>query len=359
MALGPAAYDIVIGDGLLTQLSETLAAACPVARYAVIADATVAEKFGRAVLEAANRVAPSDLFTFPAGERNKTAEQWQELSERLLAAGLGRDGAIVALGGGVSGDLAGFVAATYMRGVPYIQIPTTLLAMIDSSIGGKTGVDTAHGKNLIGAFHQPRAVVADVTTLSELPPVHFAAGMAEALKHGAIADREYVDWIERDRQAILARDTEALVELVRRSVQIKAAVVAEDERETGKRAILNFGHTVAHAIEAASGYEVLHGEAVAMGMVAEAELGTRIGVTEAGTSEALREALISFNLPIDPPKKSPAHLLEAMQRDKKVRAGSVRFALLKRVGEPARRNTDNWTFEVPEREIISVLGPRV
>jgi 3-dehydroquinate synthase len=214
--------------------------------------------------------------TFPAGEWNKTRETWSALTDQLLAAGIGRDGAVVAVGGGVVGDVAGFVAATVLRGIPYVQVPTTLLAMIDSSIGGKTGVDTVHGKNLVGAFHQPRAVIADVNTLTTLPPVHRSAGMAEALKHGFIADAIYLESLVRDRDRILDAEPGALLETVRRSVEIKAAVVADDERELGRRAILNFGHTVGHAIETVCGYEILHGEAVAMGMIVEAELGKHL-----------------------------------------------------------------------------------
>lgn len=353
--LGALSYDVTVGHGVLDGLPQIAQSACPAARYGIITDSTVAQHHGARVAEGIATVAPCDLVTFPAGEWNKTPEQWRELSERLLAAGVGRDGAIIALGGGVTGDLAGFVAATFLRGIPYVQVPTTLLAMIDSSVGGKTGVDTSHGKNLLGAFHQPRAVIADVDTLRTLPPVHLAAGMAEAIKHGAILDRRYFDWMLEQRDAVRERDPAALQRMVHRSVELKAGVVAEDEHEAGRRAILNFGHTVAHAIEAVSGYEVLHGEAVAMGIVVEAQLGQHLGVTAPETADVLRDALMRFNLPVELPDVPLEALLEAMERDKKVRAGSVRFALLQHVGKAARSNTENWTFAVPADAIISAL----
>jgi 3-dehydroquinate synthase len=341
----PAPYEVLVGPGALARLPETLSRACPAARYAVIADAAVAARYGTRVRELAGRVAPCSVFTFPAGEWNKTREQWAGLSDALLAAGLGRDGAVIALGGGVTGDLAGFVAATYLRGIPYVQVPTTVLAMIDSSVGGKTGVDTPHGKNLVGAFHQPRAVVADVDTLETLPPPHLAAGLAEAFKHGAIADAAYFARLRSLREALLAHDPAAWLDAVSRSVEIKAAVVAEDEREQGRRAVLNFGHTVAHAIEARSGYETLHGEAVAIGMAAESRLGERVGITRAGVAASVVESLKAFGLPTELPVPA-SELIRAMSYDKKGRAGTVRFALLERLGCAACGPGGEWTFEV-------------
>ncbi len=300
---------------------------------------------------------PATLVTFPAGEWNKTRETWSALTDQLLAAGIGRDGAVVAVGGGVVGDVAGFVAATVLRGIPYVQVPTTLLAMIDSSIGGKTGVDTVHGKNLVGAFHQPRAVIADVNTLTTLPPVHRSAGMAEALKHGFIADAIYLESLVRDRDRILDAEPGALLETVRRSVEIKAAVVADDERELGRRAILNFGHTVGHAIETVCGYEILHGEAVAMGMIVEAELGKHLGCTESRTAIRVRQVLEDFRLPVDITLDATAdQLLEVMAHDKKARDGTVRFALPRRPGEMARGDAREWTVAAPPATIREILG---
>lgn len=315
----------------------------------------MAEKLGPQVQHAVGSVHRCDLFTFPAGEWNKTAAQWQGLGESLLAAGLGRDAAIIALGGGVTGDLAGFVAATFMRGIPYVQVPTTLLAMIDSSIGGKTGVDTAQGKNLIGAFHQPKAVIADLDALQTLPPAHLCAGMAEALKHGAIADASYFEWLVSHRDEILHKDRVVLHDVVRRSVEIKADVVAQDVHESGRRMILNFGHTVGHAIEAVAGYEVLHGEAVAAGMAVEARLGARLGITDSDSVDSLIAALGTFRLPDDVSDYAADALLEAMQTDKKRRNGTVRFALLETIGAVARSNTENWTFEASETDIVEAL----
>jgi 3-dehydroquinate synthase len=347
---------VLVGSGALARLPEVLASACPAARYALVADAAVAGHYGRRVRELAGRVAPCDVFTFPAGEWNKTREQWASLTDALLAAGLGRDGAVVALGGGVTGDLAGFVAATYLRGIPCVQLPTTVVAMIDSSVGGKTGVDTAHGKNLVGAFHQPRGVVADVDTLATLPVPHLVAGLAEAVKHGAIVDAGYFGRLGTLRPALLARDSGAWVEVVSRSVEIKASVVAEDEREHGRRSILNFGHTVGHAVEALTRYETLHGEAVAIGMVAEARLGEKVGVTRTGTAAALSEALAALGLATELPVPF-RDLIPVMGQDKKTRGGTVRFAFLEEVGCAARGARGEWTFEVGFEALNGGLQP--
>jgi 3-dehydroquinate synthase len=323
----------------------------------VITDSTVARHYGDRVVGLLSGTRHAELLAFPAGERNKTREQWIQLSDGMFAAGFGRDAAVVALGGGVVGDLGGFVAATFMRGVPYLQVPTTLLAMIDSSIGGKTGVDTTFGKNLVGTFHQPRAVLADVTTLATLPAPQLAAGAAEAVKHGVVADATYLARLEQLRPAVEAGEREALIETVAGSVAIKAAVVAEDERERGRRAILNFGHTVAHAIEAVTGFALLHGEAVAIGMVAEADLGTRLGVTQPGTTEAVRDALTAWGLPTRLPEVRADDLLDAMRLDKKARSGAVKFALLEGIGSAARSEKGEWTFAAPADLVRAVLAP--
>ncbi len=345
-----------MGDGVLDELADVLGRACPAARYAVITDSTVALLYAERVAAAAGGLAPTTVFPFPAGEWNKTRETWAEVTDRLLTAELGRDGAILALGGGVVGDLAGFIAATYLRGLPYVQIPTTLLAMVDSSIGGKTGVDTAQGKNLVGAFYQPRAVVADVETLTTLPPGQLAAGMAEALKHGVVADAGHVTRLLEARDAIVARNRDALNAMVRDSIALKAGVVAADERERGRRAILNFGHTVGHALEATFGYQLLHGEAVAIGMLAEAALGGAMGITDSEVGETLRTALEAFALPLEPPAPiDVGRALDVMRKDKKVRGGTVRFALPTRLGEMAGSDASGWTVEVPESEIHAVL----
>jgi 3-dehydroquinate synthase len=273
----------------------------------------------------------------------------------MATLGVGRDGAVLALGGGVTGDLAGFVAATYRRGIPFVQIPTTVLAMLDSSIGGKTGVDTCHGKNLVGAFHHPRAVLADVGLLRSLPDEHLRAGFAEALKHGAVADRAHFERLVGARDHLLARDPDALSAILAASVSIKAGVVEEDAGEMGRRAILNFGHTVGHALEAVSRYDVPHGEAVAVGMAVEAALGTTLGITAPGTHEAILDALRAFRLPVSVGTTAREDLLTAMQQDKKARGGTVRFAFLKEIGQAARSGAGEWTFRAPRDAVVAAL----
>jgi 3-dehydroquinate synthase len=345
--LGARAYDIHLGDGILDDVAGLVGARCPAASYAVVSDSTVGPRYAESVTEGLGDVAPARLFTFPAGEEHKTRKTWSTLVDELLDAGIGRDGAIVAVGGGVVGDVAGFLAATYLRGISYVQVPTTLLAMIDSSIGGKTGIDTKAGKNLIGAFHQPALVVADVATLASLPDKQLAAGIAEAVKHGAIADADYATQIAGGAGEIQARDPETMARLVRRSMEIKAEVVAADEHEQGKRAVLNFGHTVGHAVEAVSSYRLLHGEAVAIGMVVEAGLGESLGITKSGTAGTLDAILRQFDLPTRVPDAWPAdQVMQAMRYDKKNRAGATRMTLLRSLGEIARSGTDEWTHAV-------------
>ncbi len=352
-----ASYDIHIGRGLLGDLPALLVGGPP-ARYAVISDSHVGKLYGeQLVARLQGAGVRAELITFPAGEWNKTRETWSALSDRLLAARFDRDGAVLALGGGVVGDVAGFVAATYLRGIPWVQLPTTLLAMIDSSIGGKTGVDVARGKNLIGAFYQPTLVVADLDVLATLPGPQLVSGMAEAIKHGVIADAGYCDLLEREQPAIGARDPSVLERVVARSVEIKGEVVSADEREAGRRAVLNFGHTVGHAIEATSGYALLHGEAVAIGMALEARIAERSGTAEAGTAARVAALLEQFGLPLDAPQAANVDdLLATMGHDKKVRDGEIRFALPRRVGAMHGDAQHGWTVPVSEgllREILS------
>lgn len=353
-----ASYDIHIGRGLLARLSELVMKHCPAAAYAVLSDSHVGKLYGQPVTAALCAAgARAELLTFPAGEWNKTRETWATLSDRLLSHHFGRDAAVIALGGGVVGDVAGFVAATFLRGVPYVQVPTSLLAMIDSSIGGKTGVDVPAGKNLLGAFHQPKLVIADLEVLATLPPPQRAAGMAEAVKHGVIADAEYFALLEREHEGIARGDLDLLERVVARSVEIKAQVVARDEREAGVRAILNFGHTVGHAIEAVAKFEASHGEAVAIGMVIEARLGESLGVTAAGTAQRVARALENYGLPLElPGEAAPHELIEAMRHDKKARAGAVRFSLLENVGAMYRDAAGTFTVEVAEARILEALG---
>jgi len=350
-------YDILIGNGLLDDLGRLVAEAAPAARYAIITDSTVAGLYGPRVtasFEGAGQQAT--LITFPAGESHKTRATWGEVTDALLAAGFGRDSCVVALGGGVVGDLAGFVAATYMRGVPLVQVPTTLLAMVDASIGGKVGVDTAAGKNLVGAFHQPRAVIADPTVLTTLPMDELRSGLAEAVKHAAIADAEHLSWIRESTTSILTYDPGSLEALVRRSAAIKAETVAADPLETGKRKILNFGHTIGHAIESLSGYCIPHGFAIAMGMVAEAELGESIGVTAAGTGNGIRTVLSALGLPVLPPSAlDPAAVVAAARTDKKNRQGRTRYTLLEAIGRAARDPSGDWSHAIDDAHAVAVL----
>lgn len=351
-------YDIVIGPGALAELPGRVGVACPAARYAVIADATVAALYGDAV---AGRLAAAgldhQLFTFPAGESHKTRATWADLTDALLAARIGRDGAILALGGGVTGDLAGFVAATYLRGLPWVQVPTSSLAMIDAAVGGKTAVDVPGGKNLVGAFHQPRLVVADTETLRTLPAAGLADGLAEAVKHGVIADAAYFGLLEERADAILARDPQVLERVVARSIAIKAGIVAADPLEAGRRAVLNFGHTVGHAIEAAAGFTLPHGAAVAAGMVAEARLGERVGCTRAGTAARIATAVTRFGLPATPPPGlEGGALLDRMRSDKKVRAGALRFALPATIGASDGDDARGWTVAIAEDVVRDALN---
>ena len=355
--LGP--YRISIGWGLIGAVGPTVEARCPAHRYALITDDTVAALHADMVRDSFGARRPT-LHAMPAGEAHKTRESWARLTDELLAAGHGRDSAIVALGGGVVGDLAGFVAATFMRGIPYVQVPTTLLAMIDASIGGKTGVDTAAGKNLVGAFHQPSAVLADPAVLLTLPLVQLRAGLAEAVKHGVVADESYFELVAREAPGLLARhperaDADTWVNLVHQSVRIKASVVERDEREGGLRKILNFGHTLGHAVELESGFGMLHGEAVAVGMTLEAELAERLGIAASGTRARIGSALSALGLPTALPRdQTPERVLDATRLDKKARAGAVEYALPRTIGAMAGEDS-SYGIRVPDDLVLAVL----
>ena len=355
----PLPYPVHVEAGALAALGARVAAVAPAHRYAVISDATVAALYAARALESFGRGVRAELFTVPAGEQHKSRESWARLTDAMLGAGLGRDTTVVALGGGVVGDLAGFVAATFMRGIPFVQVPTTLLAMIDASVGGKTGVDTPAGKNLVGAFHQPAAVVIDPDLLATLPSDHLRAGLAEALKHGVVADERYFERTVDAPPVLLGprgHASAAMRELVERSVSIKAAVVARDERESGPRKILNFGHTLGHAVELASGYAMLHGEAVAVGMALESELAERIGVAEHGTHRAVLGALAQAGLPTARPASASAdELIAATRGDKKARGGVVEYALPRRIGAMAGEQT-GWGVPVADSVVREVLA---
>jgi 3-dehydroquinate synthase len=345
-------YPVYVEAGALGRLEALADEHLRVPRVALIADSSVYAllqegRFGRPPWTGA-------ALLFPPGESSKTRDQWARLTDVLLVEGYGRDSGIVALGGGVAGDLAGFVAATYMRGIPYVQTPTSLLAMLDASVGGKTGVDTPQGKNLLGAFHPPAAVIADPRVLATLPERDYRGGMAEAVKHGLIADADYFAWMEREAATLLARDEGALTRLVRRSVEIKAEVVSGDERERGRRAILNAGHTVAHALEQATSFGIPHGEAVALGLVAECALAEAMGVAPAGVGARVAGLLTRLGLPVRLAQPVDAgHVIAAMGSDKKNRSARVRFALPSRLGGMEEHGA--WTREAPDGAVRRAL----
>ena len=356
MARGPQrialpSYEVLVEPGALGHIGSLIAPIAAGRRIAIVTDEHVDQLYARRI---AAQLPGSEIFAIPPGESAKTRETWAQVTDDLLSTGFGRDTLVVAAGGGVVGDLGGFVAATYMRGVPFVQIPTTLLAMIDASVGGKTGVDTSAGKNLVGAFHQPAMVIADPSVLATLPANHFRAGLAEALKHGVIADAEYFGRIAQARENT-ARDERGLTALIAESVRIKASVVARDERESGLRKVLNFGHTIGHAIESVSNYRLLHGEAVAIGMALESALAEQIGVAKPGTCDAIRDALNGIGLPSTFPALDRDAVLAATKSDKKAKAGRVEYALPAKIGAMAGEAT-GWSIPVDDAAVAEVLS---
>ena len=328
VGLGERSYPIVIGAGLLDggfDLSEYIKGP----DCLIVSNDTVANLYlDRLLPNLVGRNASS--ISLPDGEAHKTMATMQTILDDLARTAAGRDTTIVALGGGVIGDIAGFAAACYMRGVSFIQVPTTLLAQVDSSVGGKTGVNHEKGKNLIGAFHQPQVVMIDTQTLSTLPDREMQGGLAEVIKYGAICDLQFMAWLEDNVQALLGKEPEALAHAIQRSCELKAEIVAADEHEAGRRAILNFGHTFGHAIEHCLGYgEWLHGEAVAAGMVMAAEL-SGIDIDEVSR---LRDLIARTGLPTTPPPVGAGDLLAAMSRDKKVKQNEMHFVLLRQLGD--------------------------
>jgi 3-dehydroquinate synthase len=357
-------YDVHVTPGVLRSLPELLSHALGHRKLVLISDDVVGRHYDEwtRASAAVPGAGPAIGFraearlTISAGEASKTRENWIWLSDEMLGLGLDRQTAVVALGGGVVGDLAGFVAATFLRGVPYAQVPTTLLAMLDASVGGKVGVDTPLGKNLIGAFHPPAIVVADPLTLLTLPDRVYRAGLAEAVKHGVIADAGYFTWIESSAPRLVARDIEALTHLVTRSVEIKAAVVSEDEREAGRRAILNAGHTIAHGLEQESHFRLPHGEAVALGLLAECRIAERMGLAPPGLGERVLGVLRALGLPTRTAKRPEiARVLEAMLHDKKNRDGQVRLALPTGLGA-MHEGEGRWTVPVTQDLLASAVG---
>ncbi|MCL4184742.1 MAG: 3-dehydroquinate synthase [Burkholderiaceae bacterium] len=333
VSLGDRSYPIVIGAGVLAG-NDALARLAQGRQVAVVTNDTVGELYEARLAASLAGAAVCVSIRLPDGEAYKNWASLDRVFDRLLQERFDRQCLLVALGGGVIGDLTGFAASIYQRGVDFVQVPTTLLAQVDSSVGGKTGINHPLGKNMIGAFHQPRLVLADVQTLRTLPARELSAGLAEMIKHGAIADPDYLAGLERDLAALRACDPQALAAAVLRSCEIKAAVVAADEREAGLRATLNFGHTFGHAIEAGLGYgQWLHGEAVGAGMVMAADLSRRLGMLDAAAASRLRETIDAAGLPVRGPAWAPERYVELMGVDKKAQQGTPRFVLLERLGK--------------------------
>lgn len=330
-------YDIDIGTGLLDSLGTSVMDVAPHEKAAIIFDHAIEHKHGLRAARAMKEAGfDTQIAVMPeGGESIKTLGTYRDLLEVLLNARLERGSPVVALGGGITGDVVGFVAASYLRGVPFVNCPTTLLSMVDASVGGKTGVNVPQGKNLVGAFHQPARVVIDIATLSTLPDRELRCGLAECLKHGMIRDAELMEWIGSQADEILADNHSVLTELVERNVAIKAAVVEADEREAGQRAHLNFGHTFGHAIEATTGYSrYLHGEAVALGMVAAARLAVKQNMCDSAVLKQLVTSLERVGLPTQASDLPPSvALVNAMRGDKKVRGGKIRLVLPAAIGK--------------------------
>ena len=349
---GQPPYQVIVEPGCRRDLAARLQPGD--AALALIADRQVWSLHGPAVEASLSR--PITRLTFAPGEASKTRETKARLEDEMLAAGLGRDTLVVALGGGVTTDLAGFVAATFMRGVAYLSVPTTLLAMVDAAIGGKTGVDHPAGKNLIGAFHQPRAVLVDPELLESLAEGELDAGLAEMVKHALIADPDALDQLVAEVGALRRRQPAVVTAAVARSLAVKAAVLSEDVTERGRRAVLNAGHTLGHGVEQASGYRVPHGLAVSIGLVAEARLARRMGVMPAAEAARVEAALEAMSLPVRLPRGlEPATVVAATGADKKNLAGEVRCSLLSAVGRPARGEDGRWTMAVEPDAALATL----
>ena len=349
--LGKRSYPIVIGPGLLAS-PEVLSKHAGAAKLLVVTDDVVGPIW-MPKLEQGLAGRAYEICVLPGGEEQKTLGNVAIIIDALVAARLNRDGMVLALGGGVIGDIAGFAAASYQRGIPIVQLPTTLLAQVDSSVGGKTGVNHPGGKNLIGAFHQPVAVITDTDTLSTLPDRQLRAGLTEIVKAALVADAEFFSWLEANVPRLLRHEPDALEEAIRRACGIKAAIVASDEREQGRRALLNLGHTFGHAIEAGAGYgNVLHGEAVAAGLVLAADLSARTGRIAGADARRIRELLVAAGLPVDPPRLGRARMLDLMGMDKKVKGGELRLVLLDGIGKAV------VTSDYPREALETLLEER-
>ena len=331
--LGERSYPILIGPGIISS-AESYRNSIRSRQVMVVTNETVAPLYLDKVLQALPGFHVEQVI-LPDGEQYKTLEVLNTIFDALLSSRFDRSCTLLALGGGVVGDMTGFAAASYQRGVDFVQVPTTLLSQVDSSVGGKTGVNHPLGKNMIGAFHQPRCVIADTDTLNTLPERELSAGLAEVIKYGVINDIPFFEWLEENIERLLARDSAALVYAIERSCRDKAVIVAADEKEAGQRALLNLGHTFGHAIESGMGYGVwLHGEAIAAGIVMAADMSVRMGWLDADQQERIRSLLLKAHLPVDPPAEINAErFLELMSIDKKMLNGELRLVLLRGIGK--------------------------
>jgi 3-dehydroquinate synthase len=345
-------YDILIGADLLGRAAEFIAPFAPT-RIALVTSTTVGGLYAVPLRKALESIAGVVTVLLPDGEMHK---QWSSVStilDALVDSRADRKSLVVALGGGVVGDVAGFAAAIYMRGIRFVQVPTTLLAQVDSSVGGKTGINHVRGKNLIGAFHQPQLVISDTATLQTLPDRELSAGLAEVLKHGLLGDQDYFERTSNDLPALRSRDPDALTRAIARSCEIKASIVARDERESGERALLNLGHTFGHAIEALTSYtKWLHGEAVGCGLVLAADLSSRIGLLPREALAPVESAVRAAGLPTRIAGLSARAATESMRGDKKSEAGSIRFVLLDRIGHAVQRTVPDSAL----RETLAAGG---
>lgn len=352
VGLGDRSYPIFIEEGCLDKVGTDLAKRNIAKFYCIIADDRVAGLYGKRLLDSlAEAGIKAELISFPEGESSKTLQTVADLASRLADKGMGRRDALIALGGGVTGDLTGFLAATYMRGVPFVQIPTTLLAQVDSSVGGKTGVDIPEGKNLVGAFYQPKAVYIDSAVLKTLTREQLLSGLAEVIKYGVIRDHEFLNFLDKNHRKILDLDSDIIGMVIKTCCRIKAEVVEADEREADLRRILNFGHTIGHAVEAASNFSILHGQAVAIGMVAVTRISVAKGVLMKEEAEWITRIIEKFGLPTKiPPELDRKKITTYLATDKKVVGGRVFYVL------PTSVDRIIITDEVSESQLETALN---
>jgi len=354
VGLDDRSYPIIIEDGLMARIGSDLAERRIGNKYGVIADDHVASLYGTTLVKSLREAdLTAEVFTFAQGEESKNLQTFTDLSRRLARAGFDRSDVLIALGGGVTGDLTGFIAASYLRGVPFVQVPTTLLSQVDSSVGGKTGVDIPEGKNLVGAFYQPECVFIDTAVLTTLPMSEFTGGLAEVIKYGVIRDKDFFIFLERNIDEIMALDRQTIQEMIYTCCKIKADVVAEDERESNIRRILNFGHTIGHGVEAASDYSIIHGEAVAIGMIAALRLAVESGICPRQEAGRVATLIHNFGLPTEIPHHLDRQRIKNyLKSDKKTISNRVFYVLPTCIGEVM------ITDDVSEKLVDEVLKKR-